>query len=69
MQHEEKRKIYGGVSFQFLAQRISIKAGADLVRTITSIESGKLGSDDLGTFDLRVVCISHISLSLLSRAI
>ena len=68
-QHEEERKLYSGASFQFLAHRITIKARADLVRTITSIERGIGGSNDLRTFDLRLVYISHISLSHLSQAI
>ena len=63
LQHEEERKLYGGVSFQFLARRITIKVRADLVRTITSIERAIGGSNDLRTFDLRLVYISHISLS------
>lgn len=41
------RKIYGGFSFQFLAQRITIKAGADLVRTITC-DSNKIMIDFSG---------------------
>ena len=69
LQHEEERKLYGGVSFHFLAQRITIKARADLVRTITSIERAIGGSNDLRTFDLRLVYIPHISLSHLSQAI
>ena len=69
LQNEEERKLCGGASFQFLAQRITIKARADLVRTITSIERGIGGSNDLRTFDLRLVYISHISLSHLSQAI